>query len=129
MSFHELFGDQRTFVRRVLPDHSAAACPDCGRSDFANRSATDEAAVFFEDNEALAMQWHHLIAHDYTADLIEAMLEIVRAGLDDEGPLLAILGELAVSYFGLALQLARTGQAGYGITPRIRVAGTVFARN
>jgi hypothetical protein len=129
MSFHELFGDQRTFVRHVVPAEDRAPCPDCGRTDFQALSATDEAARFFEDNEALAMQWHHVIAHDYPADLMEAMLEIVRVGLADEGPLLGILGELAVSYFGLALQLARTGRAGYGITPRIRVAGTVFARN
>jgi len=129
MGFHELFGDQSKFVRHMLPAEDRAPCADCGRTDFQNMSATDAAGLFFEDNEALALEWHHMICHDYPADLTEAMLEIVRVGLADEGPILGILGELALSYFGLALQLQRTGQAGYGITPRIRVAGTVFARN
>jgi len=129
MGFHELFGERRTFIRGMLPVEDRVPCPDCGRTDFQDMSATDAAGLFFEDNEALALEWHHMICHDYPADLTEAMLEIVRVGLADEGPLLGILAELALSYFGLALQLARTGQAGLGITPRIRVAGTVFARN
>ncbi len=126
MSFRELFGGQEAFVDRLLSGESEP-CEECGRTDYKNLSATDEAATFFEDHADVEKRWHHLVVHDYPGDLVEAMFEIVRCGLEDEGPLLAVLGELALSYYALALQHVLTGQV--GASPGLRAYGRIISRN
>lgn len=122
MPFHELSGRQRAFCGHLFPATTPEPCEECGRRDYKDWSATDDSDPFFEDNENLMQRFHELVAHDYVADITEAMLEVVRAGLEDEGALLGILGELALSFYGLGLQHARTGQVGTVGVPVTRQA-------
>lgn len=112
MPFHELFGGHETLRSMALPGKVEQPCEECGRVDFQNRSATDEAALFFEDHEDLALTWHILIGHIYAADLVDALLELASVGLEDESAALAVLGELALSYYGLALRHCQKADMG-----------------
>ena len=103
MSFLELFENPPTMRQAILPA-SMESCPECGRTDLCDNSATDEAATFLETHEHLEGQLHELIVHDYCADFIDAYQMLIVRGLEDTPGTLQVMAEMALSFYALALK-------------------------
>jgi hypothetical protein len=104
MSFAALFDRPVLIDPKLLPKEYPHGCEEgCPRSDFQHLSATDEVMPWLDGHE-FADYLHDLICHDYTGDLVEAYDQLLQVGIDGEGQVMEIFGQLAQSYYALALK-------------------------